>query len=329
MTDAALAAATARKPKTRRGRAILRAREPQLVEDAKTALIIRGNKSSANVMTMLRDFHSLRSPLSMLFSRKHAEQPFEDMNKLELLCKKHDHSLFAFGSSSKKRPFRLILGRLFNGKLLDMQEFGVEEFRSMASFGTRNREAMVGAKPLVLFQGSSFETDERSKRSKSLLLDFFSGPKPQRVLLSGMEQVIVCSTFDVNVGETRTAEEKGPPKISVARYRVVFSKSGSKLPRVELEEVGPRFRLVLDRSREPERERWKASIKVPKGTKPKKVKNVIPEPEAGKKRGQIHLGKQDFNQIHTVHHSKSKQKKLRADLDARGKGRAAGDAPDP
>ncbi|CAE7566604.1 RPF2 [Symbiodinium sp. CCMP2456] len=64
--------------------------------------------------------------------RKHEEHPFEDSHKLEQLCKKFDHSLFAFGSSSKKRPARLILGRLFDGHLLDMQEFGVEDYKSMS-----------------------------------------------------------------------------------------------------------------------------------------------------------------------------------------------------
>ncbi|CAL1131385.1 unnamed protein product [Cladocopium goreaui] len=54
--------------------------------------------------------------------RKHEEHPFEDCSKVEVLCKKFDHALFAFGSTSKKRPSRLILGRLFDGALLDMQE---------------------------------------------------------------------------------------------------------------------------------------------------------------------------------------------------------------
>eukprot|EP00411_Alexandrium_monilatum_P015065 CAMPEP_0175257232 /NCGR_PEP_ID=MMETSP0093-20121207/38612_1 /TAXON_ID=311494 /ORGANISM="Alexandrium monilatum, Strain CCMP3105" /LENGTH=328 /DNA_ID=CAMNT_0016551601 /DNA_START=114 /DNA_END=1100 /DNA_ORIENTATION=+ len=319
MSEAALEKATARKPKTRKGRQILREREPQAVENAKTALIIRGNKSSADVMTLLRDLNSLRVPLSTLYSRKHPEHPFEDISKLEHMCKKLDHSLFAFGSSSKKRPFRLILGRLFDGKLLDMQEFGVENFKSISSFGARKQEATAGSKPLVLFQGSAFETDDKVKRTKSLLLDFFSGARPRKVLLQGLEQVIVCSTLDESGGASSSGfSERPPPKISITRYRILFSKSGSRLPRVELEEVGPRLRLALDRTREPDRERWKQSIKMAKVTKPKKEKNISHDGDMGKKRGQIHLGKQDFNQIHTVHHSKKKSKKLRADLGAQG-----------
>merc|ERR1719343_405389 len=90
-------------------------------------------------------------------------------------------------------------------------------------------------------------------------------------------------------------------------------KSGSKLPRVELEEIGPRFRLCLDRAKEPDRDRWKAAIKVPKAAKGQKVKNIKKD-DMGKRKGRIHLGQQDFTQIHTVHHSKAKDKKLNAEL---------------
>merc|ERR1711963_838065 len=110
--------------------------------------------------------HMIRNPLSMLYMHKHQDHPFEDVSRLEHLCSKFDHSLFAFGSSSKKRPFRLIFGRLFDNKLLDMQEFGVEDYKSVYSFGTKKGDALLGGKPLVIFQGSAFETDERVKRSK-------------------------------------------------------------------------------------------------------------------------------------------------------------------
>merc|ERR1711972_1063805 len=84
-------------------------------------------------------------------------------------------------------------------------------------------------------------------------------------------------------------------------------------PRVEIAEIGPRFTLEIDRTKDPERDRWKQAIKVPKEVKPKKVKNVSSD-SMGKKRGRIHMGKQDFDQIVTVHHGEAKRKKLRTDL---------------
>lgn len=311
--DALTQVLSKRTPKTRKGKSLLKKRESQVVESAKTALIIRGNKTSNEMNLLLRDLYRMRTPLATLFMRKHEEHPFEDMKRLEKLCVNYDHGLFCFGSSSKKRPARLILGRMFNGALLDMQEFGVEDVKTMQSFPASNKqESAIGGKPLMVFQGAAFETDERLKRAKSLLLDFFSGPKPEKVLLRGLEQVIVCSTLDTP-GSGITGKDAPPPSLVFRRFRVAMVKSGSRLPRVELEELGPSMKMVLDRTKEPDRERWKMAIKVPKAAKPKKVKNMKTT-SMGKTTGQIHLGKQQFDQIHTVHHGKAKSKKLKNDL---------------
>mmetsp|Transcript_37841 Transcript_37841/g.87615 ORF Transcript_37841/g.87615 Transcript_37841/m.87615 type:complete len:345 (-) Transcript_37841:48-1082(-) len=308
--DALTQVLSKRKAKTHRGKKILREREPKVQEDAKTALVIRGTKTSNDMSTFLREMYLLRSPLSMLYMRKHEEHPFEDSQKLEQLCKKFDHSLFAFGSSSKKRPARLILGRLFDGALLDMQEFGIEEYKSMMNFrGSASSDAMTGAKPLVVFQGAGFENDEHLKRAKSLLLDYFGGGRPDKVLLPGLESAIVFTVLDRPSGQAG----EGKAKVLFRRYRLSLQKSGSRLPRIEMTEVGPSFQLSLDRTREPDKDRWKQAIKVPKAAKPKKVKNVKTT-EMGKRVGKFHLGKQDFNQIHTVHHGASKKRKLAATL---------------
>eukprot|EP00933_Yihiella_yeosuensis_P008398 TRINITY_DN113812_c0_g1_i1.p1 TRINITY_DN113812_c0_g1~~TRINITY_DN113812_c0_g1_i1.p1 ORF type:complete len:339 (-),score=82.34 TRINITY_DN113812_c0_g1_i1:258-1274(-) len=313
--DALTKVLSKRAPKTRKGRKILKDREPQIIEDAKTCLIIRGNRSSHDVTNLLRDLHSVRTPLATLFMRKHEEHPFEDVQRLEQLCKKEDHSLFAFGSSSKKRPCRLILGRLFDGSLLDMQEFGVEGYKGMSSFHSKQKESIAGSKPLVIFQGSAFETDDRVKRAKSLLLDFFSGPRPEKVMLNGLDHAVVCTALDAGSGGSSSSSDAPASKVMVRRYRLSMQKSGSRLPRVEIEETGPSFSLTLDRTRDPEKDRWKQAIKVPKAAKPKKEKNISHN-SLGRKIGKFHLGKQDYNQIHTVHHGASKKKKLAADIKA-------------
>ncbi|CAJ1327185.1 unnamed protein product [Effrenium voratum] len=165
--DALTQVLSKRKPKTRRGKKILKDREPKVTEDAKTAMIIRGTKTSNDMSILLRELHLIRSPLAMIYMRKHEEHPFEESHKVEKMCTKFDHSLFVFGSSSKKRPARLIFGRLFDGGLLDMQEFNVEDYKSMQQFRA-SKEAMVGSKPLMVFQGPAFDSDERMKRAPAL-----------------------------------------------------------------------------------------------------------------------------------------------------------------
>jgi len=311
--SAALASALGKRaPKTARGRRILRKREGQVVEEPKSALLIRGNKCANDVQIFMRDLQKLRSPLATLYMRKHDDHPFEDMSRLENMCVKNDNSLFVFGSSSKKRPFRVIFGRLFDSKFLDMLEFGVSDFKPMDTFKASRREAVAGAKPLVVFQGAAFETNEQLKRTKSLLLDYFGGPRPEKVLLGGVDSVVVCSTFDAlpTPGSAGAPADSDPP-VTVRRFLIRQLKSGSKLPRVELDEIGPSFKLKLDRGKGPDKDRWKQAIKVPKQVKPKKTKNVSTH-TMGERKGRLHLGKQDFNQIHTVHHGLSKRKEIAA-----------------
>ena len=82
---------------------------------------------------------------------------------------KYDCSLFVVGSHQKKRPDNLVLGRVFDGHVLDMFEFGIENFRGTRSF--RSTEHISSdLKPILLFQGEQFEVSEKHKRIKNLLI---------------------------------------------------------------------------------------------------------------------------------------------------------------
>ena len=49
-------------------------------------------------------------------------------------------------SHSKKRPHNLIFGRTFDHRLYDLLELGVENFRSIKSFGTAGASVQAGNK---------------------------------------------------------------------------------------------------------------------------------------------------------------------------------------
>lgn len=53
-----------RKPKNARAKRALAAREPQLVENEKTAIFVRGEKVSESVRDAMKDLVSLEEPLS-------------------------------------------------------------------------------------------------------------------------------------------------------------------------------------------------------------------------------------------------------------------------
>ena len=88
---------------------ILRKREPQLVEGAKHALIMKGHHTSQVIIDVLRDLARLTKPHSKMMNRKNEILPFEDTNSIEFLGGKNDCSLFALGSHSNKRPHNLIM----------------------------------------------------------------------------------------------------------------------------------------------------------------------------------------------------------------------------
>ena len=111
-----------KRAKTARGRRALEKMAPKLNENPRTALVLRGQKTSALVNQALTDLYMLKKPFSKHFTRHNAVHPFEDPTPLEFLCQKNDASLFAFGTHSKKRPHNLVLGRMFDHHLLDKQK---------------------------------------------------------------------------------------------------------------------------------------------------------------------------------------------------------------
>ena len=116
---------------TRRGKKELEKRAPQIVENLKQCIMIRGNKMSNNMKELLRDIYRTRGDKdeSKLFLRNtHDIYPFDDPSKLEAMANKYDSALFVLGNHQKKRPENIIFGRLYAEHLLDMIEFGMTNY---------------------------------------------------------------------------------------------------------------------------------------------------------------------------------------------------------
>ncbi len=86
---------------------------------------------------------------------------------------KNECSFFAFGNSTKKRPDNLILGRLYDGHILDMIELGVEQFRTMHDISLGGMTKKVGSKPGLLFIGDHWDRDSSFKRIQNLFTGIF------------------------------------------------------------------------------------------------------------------------------------------------------------
>lgn len=204
---------SAEKPKKARIIRILKKKEPLLVENTKQALLLKGNHTSQVINDVLVDLNMLLKPQCKKLSRKNDILPFEDANSLEFLCQKNDCSLFAVGTHSKKRPNNLILGRCYDGHILDMVEFGLENVQFITDFAGYKKS--VGSKPIMLFQGDQWDSDTTYGKLQNLFIDVFRGAKVDKVALKGLDHVLAFTVVD-GVIHLRT-------------YVVSFKKSGSKV----------------------------------------------------------------------------------------------------
>lgn len=80
---------------------------------------------------------ALKRPNGISFSKKNAVRPFEDISSLEFWSNKNDASMFVVAQDTKKRPDGLTFVRMYDGKVLDMCEVGVDKFVSMEEFKVR------------------------------------------------------------------------------------------------------------------------------------------------------------------------------------------------
>jgi len=277
-----------RKPKNARSKRALDDRQPKLVENQKTTLLLRGSTASDLIQNVLTDLNSLKKPHSIKFTKKNTVVPFEDAAPLEFFSEKNDASLLVLGTHSKKRPQNLVIARTFDHKILDIHEFGVDEatYRSLQSFKTEKPK--VGVKPMLLFTGDVWERNNRMKGIKNLWLDFFRGETVKSVDVEGLQYVISFMAGPLQEGET--------PMVHMRAWMIRTKKSGQKLPRVEVEETGPRMDLWVRRVQEASAEMLKEALKTPRQQLPKTKKNISTD-IIGDKIGRIHTGKQDLNKL--------------------------------
>uniref|UniRef100_A0A8D0GGR8 Ribosome production factor 2 homolog n=1 Tax=Sphenodon punctatus TaxID=8508 RepID=A0A8D0GGR8_SPHPU len=264
------------KPKTKRAKRFLEKRESKLTENTKNAMLIKGGNANSTVTDALKDI------VSVFTLRKNITRPFDDQTSLEFFSKKSDCSLFMFGSHNKKRPNNLIIGRMFDYHVLDMIELGIEKLVSLKDI--KNSKCPEGTKPMLVFAGEVFDLNEDYKRLKNLLIDFFRGPTVPNIRLAGLEYILHFTAVD--------------GKIFMRSYKVLLKKSGCKIPRIELEEMGPSLDLVMRRTHLASDDLYKLSLKQPKAVKPKKKKNISHD-VFGTTYGRIHMQKQDLDKLQT------------------------------
>ncbi|KAF2885258.1 hypothetical protein ILUMI_20924 [Ignelater luminosus] len=271
------------KPTTRKGKKVLLAREPQIIEGPKRAVIFQGRRTSERVRNTLKDLYDLKKPDAKLLARKNDITIFENAAPVEEICRKHETPLFIMGTHSKKRPDNLVVGRMFNCALLDMVELGIDSFEGLRDFAVP--KITLGTKPCLIFNGPAWDQTDEYKHLRSIFIDLFHREQVESVRLQGLEHAL-----------SFTATPEG--KILFRSYKVLLKKSGCRTPRIELEEIGPRLDFTLRRSKLSSEDLLKQACQKPKALKVIKKKNISTD-GLGTVHGQIHVGKQNITGIQT------------------------------
>lgn len=302
-----------RKPRNARSKRALDKKAPKAIENPKRALFLRGTTCSQVTQDALTDLYSLRRPLAQKFTKKNDIHPFEDATSLEFFSEKNDSSILVFGSSSKKRPHTLTMVRTFAHKVLDMMELHIdpESFRMLSQF--KNKKCAVGLKPLLLFSGTPFESpvSDEYTMAKSFFVDFFKGEPADKVDVEGLQYMVSISARDTVDGE------EAKPAIHLRVYLIKTKKSGQKLPRVEVEEMGPRIDFRVGRIKEPDEAVLKEAMRKARTSQERPKKNISTD-IVGDKIGRIHLGKQDLKELQTRKMKGLKRSRDVADSDGEG-----------
>ncbi|ORC87501.1 uncharacterized protein TM35_000211070 [Trypanosoma theileri] len=311
-----------RTPKTLKTRRALKKYEPKVVENPKKVLYLRGARTSSVVNDAMTDLFAITKPHCKKLKKRNAFHPFESREHLEFLGFKNDCSLFCFTSDSKKRPHNIVIGRQFDFHVLDMVELGILAADRLDMSQAKGLDvAALGGKPFFVFEGSEFDSDPTFVRLKSLLIDFFRGGTEAEINLDGCDRVLAFSLRSQN-GEdaciapstdcysssnnssSRPQRERGNTVLCMRHYALQKPPTVGGMPKslannVQLMDIGPNFDFLMGRASFATPAEFKVATRLPKevlATMRSTAANVSTD-AMGNLRGQLHVGKQDVDQL--------------------------------
>ena len=164
----------------------------RVVKAERVSVFLRGSSASNDITQVLKDLHDIKKPASRYFARRIDKNPTQSTDFIESICQQNGASMFGFGSSTKRRRNHLLLGRLYNGKVLDSFEFHARSEKP----AMRREEISTDSTPCFIFLGEFWSSDNTLNEFKNFLLDCFGVRHDKQVSLSALERVIVCSAFN-------------------------------------------------------------------------------------------------------------------------------------
>lgn len=241
----------------------------------------------------------------MLNKKNDNIHPFENAESLEFLAGKNECGVVVFGTHSKKRPNNITVLRTYNGKRLDMVEL-LLLVPSDQSQAEPKLTIGVEMKPLILFAGSQWDDTSSSEQAtlyqslKSILLDLFQGEEIASIDVEGLQYLLMIAAGESSGTSTDLSDPANKPVLHLRWYRIRTMRSNSpKIPRVELDPIGPSFDFRVGRFQEADSSIMKDALKHGRRPNEARTKKNIETDLVGDKMGRVHLGKQDLTTLQT------------------------------
>lgn len=210
-----------------------------------------------------------------------------------------------FGTHSKKRPNNVTILRVYDGKLLDMVEMLL---LVPADQPQPEPKLQIGVemKPLILFAGSQWDDTSSSERAslfqtlKSMMLDIFQGEEISSIDVAGLQYLLMIAAGESSSSAGDLNDPANKPVLHLRWYRIRTMRSNNaKIPRVELDPIGPSFDFRVGRYQEADQAVMKDALKHGRRPHEPRTKKNIETDLIGDKIGRVHLGKQDLSNMQT------------------------------
>jgi ribosome production factor 2 len=187
---------------------------------------------------------------------------------------------------------------LFAEHLLDMFEFGVSNYKGIASY--HNAEIDCQIKPVLVFQGEQFEFIEKFSRFKNFLIDFLKFADYEEANIVELKRVMIFTSVSDS-------------KIQVRHYEMQsINETDVKKQSLKMAEIGPSFDLTYRRDKIATSDLYKAACKQPReqsALNKKMNKNVYTD-EFGQTKGKVFVQNQELETLVTRKYNKVKGNKL-------------------
>ena len=272
--------------KTNKGKRAIEKTAPKRKEvAAKTLLLLHGALTSDVLKSLINDLSQMKYGENHRMNRKNPGiRPFEGGGEVSLEFfaeKSHPLASRLLITQKKKRPNAITFGRFYNHKIYDCVEMMIngESFMSINNFGSVASSTTIGSKPCMMFLGDKFETDAHLKQLKSDIHGHISRESETRINLKGIDRAIVV-----------TALEDGKT-ILFRQFAIKYKKSGTRLPKVHLEEMGRTGTEIIGRVKLPPPDVEREAMRVDKTLLKEEKSNALSQ-GVSDKIGKIYVHKQ-------------------------------------